>query len=128
MVAALLVIRNRQKGVGFDLTFVRSMAECAFPACLRAVRSGRAPLAGLEQVEVTIVSDRAIAKVHRVFFNDPAPTDVITFPDGEILIGAGVVADNAARFGNTPSGEAALCLIHGLLHLAGWDDRTARGA
>ena len=104
------------------------MAECALPACLRASRSGGAPLAGLEQIEATIVSDRAIARVHQTFFNDPAPTDVITFPDGEILIGAGVVADNAARFGNTPNEEAALCLIHALLHLAGWDDQTARGA
>jgi probable rRNA maturation factor len=85
-------------------------------------------LAGLEQIEATIASDRAIARVHRTFFNNPAPTDVITFPDGEILIGAGVVAENATRFGNTPSEEAALCLIHGLLHLGGWDDQTVRGA
>ena len=104
------------------------MAECAWPACLRVVRTGRAPLAALHQIEATIVGDRAIARVHRIFFNDPAPTDVITFPDGEILIGAGVVAGNAARFGNTPNEEAALCLIHGLLHLAGWDDQTDRGA
>jgi probable rRNA maturation factor len=104
------------------------MAECAWPACLRVVRTARAPLAALHQIEATIVSDRRIARVHRIFFNDPAPTDVITFPDGEILIGAGVVAGNAARFGKTPNEEAALCLIHGLLHLAGWDDQTDRGA
>jgi probable rRNA maturation factor len=85
-------------------------------------------MADLELIEATIISDRAIAKVHRTFFNDPAPTDVITFSDGEILIGAGVVADNAARFGNTPDEEAALCLIHGLLHLAGWDDQTSLAA
>jgi probable rRNA maturation factor len=127
-VAALIVLRNRQRRVRFDSTFVRSMAECAWPFCLRAMRFHRAPLDGLEEIEATIVSDRAIARVHRTFFNDPAPTDVITFPDGEILIGAGVVASNAARFGNTPSEEAALCLIHGLLHLAGWDDHTAPGA
>jgi probable rRNA maturation factor len=110
------------------VTFVRSMAECALPACLRTMRSGRAPLAELDEIEATIVSDRAIGRVHRTFFNDPAPTDVITFPNGEILIGAGVVAGNAARFGNTPNEEAALCLIHGLLHLAGWDDQTDRDA
>lgn len=126
--AALIVLKNRQRRVRFDLTFVRSMAECALPICQRAIRFRRAPLGGLEEIETTIVSDRAIARVHRTFFNDPAPTDVITFPEGEILIGAGVVASNAIRFGNTPSEEAALCLIHGLLHLAGWDDRTARGA
>ena len=92
------------------------------------MRSGRAPLAELDEIEATIVSDRAIARVHRTFFNDPTPTDVITFPNGEILIGAGVVAGNAARFGNTPNEEAALCLIHGLLHLAGWDDQTDHDA
>ncbi len=101
------------------------MAERALPACLRVVRSSTVPLAGLEEIEATILSDRAIARVHQTFFNDPAPTDVITFPYGEILIGAGVVAGNATRFGNTPNEEAALCLIHGLLHLAGWDDRIA---
>ena len=92
------------------------------------MRSDGAPLIELDEIEATIVSNRAIARVHRTFFNDPTPTDVITFPNGEILIGAGVVADNAARFGNTPNEEAALCLIHGLLHLAGWDDQTDRDA
>ena len=110
------------------MTFVRSMAECALPACLRTMRSDGAPLIELDEIEATIVSNRAIARVHRTFFNDPTPTDVITFPDGEILIGAGVVAANAARFGNTPNEEAALCLIHGLLHLAGWDDQTDHDA
>jgi ssRNA-specific RNase YbeY (16S rRNA maturation enzyme) len=45
------------------------------------------------------------------FFHDPAPTDVITFPYGEILIGAGVVSENA-----------------GLLPLAGWNGQTVRDA
>ncbi len=85
-------------------------------------------LGRLEEIEATILSNRAIAKVHGEFFNDPAPTDVITFPYGEILIGAGVVSENAARFGCGASEEAALCVIHGLLHLAGWDDQTVRDA
>jgi len=104
------------------------MAESALPACRAAARSPGSPLAGLEEVEATILGDREIAKVHSQFFNDPAPTDVITFPYGEILIGAGVVAENAERFGSSPSEEAALCVIHGLLHLAGWDDQTAGDA
>ncbi len=128
IVAGLVVVRNRQRRVRFNVTFVRSMAECALPACLRTMRSDGAPLIELDEIEATIVSNRAIARVHRTFFNDPTPTDVITFPNGEILIGAGVVAGNAARFGNTPNEEAALCLIHGLLHLAGWDDQTDHDA
>jgi probable rRNA maturation factor len=127
-VATPVVVRNRQRKIAFDLTLIRSIAEFAAPACQKVVRSASAPLNRLEEIEATILGDPAIAKVHREYFDDPAPTDVITFPYGEILIGAGVVSENAARFGNSPSEEAALCLVHGLLHLAGWDDRTARDA
>jgi probable rRNA maturation factor len=127
-VARAIVIKNRQRKIAFDLVFIRSMAEFALPACRAVVCSSHAPLGRLAQIEATILGSRSIAKVHREFFQDPAPTDVITFAYGEILIGAGVVSENAARFGNSASEEAALCVIHGLLHLAGWDDRSARDA
>lgn len=90
---------------------------------MAAVRADSAPLSHLREVEAAILSDRAIARVHDEFFSDPTPTDVITFHHGEILIGAGVVAENGLRYGHTADEEAALCYIHGLLHLAGWDDR-----
>jgi probable rRNA maturation factor len=122
------VIRNRQRKVAFDLGFIREIALRAMPACAAAVRSPDSALERLEEIEATILSNRAISKVHGEFFHDPAPTDVITFPYGEILIGAGVVSENAARFGYGASEEAALCIIHGLLHLAGWNDQTAREA
>jgi probable rRNA maturation factor len=118
------VIRNRQRSFLFDLGLIRALVEYAVPACLQATRSRQAALSQLERIEATIVANRVIAKVHRQFFRDPAPTDVITFPYGEILIGAGVVSENASRFGHGASEEAAYCVIHGLLHLAGWDDQT----
>ena len=49
----------------FDLTFVRAMSEMRLACLPRAVRFRRAPLGGLEEIEATILSDRAIAKVHR---------------------------------------------------------------
>jgi probable rRNA maturation factor len=124
----VFVVKNRQRKVAFDLAFIRSMAEFALPACHAMIRSPKAPLGQLKQIEATILGNRSIARLHREFFDDPEPTDVITFPYGEILIGAGIVSENAARFGNSASEEAALCVIHGLLHLAGWDDRTAHDA
>ena len=108
--------------------YIRRVAEAAKPLCREAVKSKREPLAQLEKVEVTIVSDRTIARVHGDFFDDPTPTDVITFQHGEILIGAGTIEENARRYGQGASDEAALCVIHGLLHLAGWDDLTAAEA
>ena len=121
-------IRNRQRAIPFDLEFLRRMAAAAHPLCRAAARQPRQPLASLEKIEVTIIGRQAISRLHRLFFGDPAPTDVITFPEGEILLGAEEVAHNAGIYGHTPDEEAALCLIHGMLHLAGWDDRTARAA
>ncbi|HRJ71629.1 MAG TPA: rRNA maturation RNase YbeY [Terrimicrobiaceae bacterium] len=126
--AISLVIGNRQRAVSLDLGFIRRTAAAAVPGCLAALRSPDVPLARLTEVEAVVLSDKAIARVHGTFFQDPTPTDVITFHHGEILLGAGVIAENARRFGQDPSEEAALCVIHGMLHLAGWDDLTARDA
>jgi len=123
-----LEISNRQRGVPFDRPFIARMALAAHPSCLAALRTDSAPLAGLTVIDVAILSDRKIGRVHREFFDDSSPTDVITFQHGEILLGAGVVAENAKRFGRSADEEAALCVIHGLLHLAGWDDLLATDA
>jgi probable rRNA maturation factor len=121
-------ISNRQKCHPFNRDFLIRMTRAAYPACREALRETNAPLATLTGLEATILSDRRIGRVHREFFGDPSPTDVITFHHGEIVLGAGVVIENAARFGRTPDEEAALCLIHGLLHLAGWEDDTPAAA
>jgi len=123
-----LEISNRQRGVSFDRPFIARMAQAAHPLCLAACHADTVPLARLTVIEATILSDGKIARVHREFFDDPSPTDVITFQHGEILLGAGVVAANAKRFGRSANEEAGLCVIHGLLHLAGWDDLTAADA
>lgn len=123
-----LSLTNRQRARQFDTEFILRLAKIARPACMAAVRANSAPLSQLQLVEAVILSDRAIARVHDEFFSDPAPTDVITFHHGEILIGAGVVSENGKQYGHTPDEEAALCFIHGLLHLAGWDDHDEEEA
>ena len=123
-----LEISNRQRGVSFDRPFIARMVQAAYPLCLAACHADTVPLAKLTVIEATILSDRTIARVHREFFDDPSPTDVITFQHGEIVLGAGVIFDNAKRFDRSANEEAALCVIHGLLHLAGWDDLTAADA
>lgn len=63
-----------------------------------------------------------MARVHRDFLGLPGPTDVITFPYGEILVCAPVAASRAREFSHSVTAELALYIIHGLLHLAGHDD------
>lgn len=69
-----------------------------------------------------------MAKIHREFLNEPGPTDVITFPYGEIVVCATVAAARAPEFRHTVPDELALYCIHGLLHLAGHDDIQSEAA
>ena len=75
-----------------------------------------------------MVSDKRIAEIHQRFMNDPTPTDVITFQHGEILISVETAKRQARQFGTTLDHELRLYLVHGLLHLHGFDDKTAAGA
>jgi probable rRNA maturation factor len=88
---------------------------------------------GIEQAEIGIllVDDRRIARLHGEWFDDPTPTDVITFDlsAGGMLAGDIAVSTETARrmareVGWTPRQEVAYYVIHGLLHLTGYDDRT----
>jgi probable rRNA maturation factor len=116
------LLRNHQRKIRFDLPLLRQVMEQAMPHCLARKGSGQAVLKNLESLEASILTDAAIGRVHDEFFYDPSPTDVITFPHGEILLGAGTIARQAQEVGHCVNREAALCLIHGLLHLQGYDD------
>jgi probable rRNA maturation factor len=123
-----LEIVNKQRARRFDLLFIRRLADAARSACRDAVLADTAPLCRLSLIEATILGNKRIAAVHQEFFADPTPTDVITFQHGEILLGAEVIAENAGRYRRTVDEEASLCLIHGMLHLAGWDDLRSADA
>lgn len=97
----------------------------ALPLCLAVPASGvLRVLPDLEEIEVSLVTDDDIARVHGEYLDDPTPTDVITFHHGEILISADTAEREAAGHGHPADREALLYLIHGLLHLNGHDDHA----
>ena len=65
-----------------------------------------------------------MARVHESFLDDPTETDVITFPYGEILVCPAVARAQAPGYGLGIENEVLLYALHGLLHLAGYDDTT----
>lgn len=85
---------------------------------------GVGEIVGLRHLEVTFLDDDEMARLHGEFLSDPTTTDVITFQHGELVIGVEVADRQAVEFGTTPELEIALYGIHGMLHLAGFDDRT----
>ncbi len=116
---------NHQEAVALDLGSLGIQAELVLPMVLLCpVPPGAVSVLGdLDTVEVSFINDAEIARVHGEFLDDPTPTDVITFDHGEILISAETAARCAADYGHTPPEEALLYLIHGLLHLRGYDDQ-----
>ncbi|MEP6668468.1 MAG: rRNA maturation RNase YbeY [Chthoniobacter sp.] len=121
-------VHNRQRAVRVRLPWLRSLAEIALEKCREYSGDGRFALRQIAAVEVTIVSDRVIADVHQRFMNIPGATDVITFEHGEIVTSAQTAAVYARQFGHDVDQELALYIVHGLLHLNGYDDLTRSDA
>lgn len=123
-----LCIYNRQKTHAIPLPWLRRIGKAALPDCLAAAKSSDAPLASLPEIEITIVNDDDIARVHGDFLDDPTPTDVITFHHGEILISADTALRQGREHNQSLDHEIALYLVHGLMHLGGWDDHEENEA
>ncbi len=121
-------VHNRQRTVRIDLPWLRKLAPIALEKCREHSADGHFALKQLDEVEVAIVSDRVIADVHQQFMNIPGATDVITFEHGEIVTSAETAADYARQYNHGVNQELALYIIHGLLHLNGYDDLTRSDA
>jgi probable rRNA maturation factor len=119
-------VRNLQRAVRFELKPLQRFAESALGICLQLENSGA--LHKLKIISVLFISDRRMAQLHRQFLQKAGATDVITFQHGEIFISAETARDNALRFGTTLRRELCLYIVHGLLHLAGFDDTTPAAA
>lgn len=79
------------------------------------------------ELSLVFLTDATLARMHGDFLGDPTVTDVITF-EGDAALGAAgeicVSADAATRQRGRRdfAAELTLYLVHGWLHLAGYDD------
>jgi len=83
------------------------------------------------ELSIAVMDNREIAAIHARFMDDDSATDVITFPGdaaekfaGEICVSAEQAIISAEELGKSLSSEIALYLVHGWLHLAGFNDHT----
>ncbi len=81
-------------------------------------------LGDFAEVEISLVDDPTIDRIHRQFMDIEGATDVITFQHGEILVSLDTTAHQAEGLGHSAYRETLTCSIHGLLHLHGYDDTT----
>ena len=87
----------------------------------------------LEKLVFNFCSDESLLKINKEFLNHDTLTDVITFDysalnevSGEIFISTDRVRENASEFQQSFEVETRRVMIHGLLHLCGYNDKTAK--
>ena len=121
-------VRNLQRTVRVNVVALQEFAAKALGACLKLKKGQASGLTKVGEISVVLVSDRRMSQLHRQFLHQRGPTDVLTFEHGEIFLSVPTAKRNACRFRNSLVREMRLYIIHGLLHLHGFDDRTGRSA
>ncbi len=124
-----VLVRNLQRKLRIDLPALQKAADKILELVLRTHVGRRTQLRRLEEISVLLISDRRMASLHRQFLGQGDPTDVLTFRHGEIFISVETAQRHARRFGNPVDQELKLYIVHGLLHLNGFEDgkkKTAR--
>ena len=91
-------------------------------------------LLGLQgEVSISITSNREMQALNRRFRHKNQPTDVLSFPStakgmaGDIAISLEIAASNAETLGHSLATEVKILILHGLLHLAGYDHEIDDG-
>jgi probable rRNA maturation factor len=85
------------------------------------------------EISLAFVDNATIHTLNKRYLDHDEPTDVLSFPlsepkakklAGELVIGAEVAQAQARERGHDVQVELALYVIHGLLHLCGWGDKS----
>jgi probable rRNA maturation factor len=82
------------------------------------------------EVDVLIAGNRRLQQLNRRFRKKNKPTDVLSFPrreGGDIAISAEIAGKNARLYRHSAAQELKVLILHGMLHLAGYDHETDNG-
>jgi probable rRNA maturation factor len=82
------------------------------------------------EVDILIATNNRLRDLNRRFRRKNKPTDVLSFPrpsGGDIAISAQIARENAQRYGHSLGAELKILVLHGMLHLAGYDHESDDG-
>lgn len=118
------MVRNHQRACALEVSFLRQITRELLQEIFPQWEY---------QLGIHLVNQKEIIRLNETFLQHQGSTDVITFdyrqPSepgtllGEIFICLDEALVQAARFGTSWQNEAVRYLVHGLLHLAGYDDQ-----
>jgi probable rRNA maturation factor len=82
------------------------------------------------EVDVLLSGNQRLRQMNLRFRRKNKPTDVLSFPrpsGGDIAISADIARDNARLYGHSMADELKILVLHGMLHLAGYDHDSDTG-
>lgn len=117
----MIILQKRISGLR-ESSLERFLAEACRASGLRGT------------VNVLITNSRQLRSLNRRFRGKDKATDVLSFPAslvaglaGDIAVSADIAAHNARALGHSVSDEIRILILHGVLHLAGYDHEHDRG-
>jgi probable rRNA maturation factor len=118
-----VVVLNRQRRRRIDATRLR-----------RVLRGAARDLDVEGEVAVVLAGDRLLHRLNRDYRGMDRPTDVLSFPGpggeeglGDVVISVPTAERNARRGGRTVPQELDVLVLHGFLHVLGYDHETDNG-
>ena len=107
----------------------------SIPTLTRFLREAQSAVRLRGQVTVLLTTDRRIHQLNRDFLGKDKATDVLSFPAepgpeklaGDLAISVPTARNQAAAQGHALAIEIKILILHGLLHLAGYDHETDTG-
>jgi rRNA maturation RNase YbeY len=128
-------IKTYQRKWPIDRPAIRKFLQQIFIVGARNMRVFRKLMH--PELTIVLVNDRQMTKYNRDYRKKNYPTDVLSFPVnevfegkqylGDILISLDRTAAQAADKGHSQSRELKILLLHGMLHLLGYDHETDHG-
>lgn len=118
----IIDVVDRQKALKFSLALVKSIVK-------QVINEEQQKC---HEVSICFVDTANICELHEQFFDDPSPTDCISFPMdeegepyrvlGEVFVCPETALEYAKSHQLDPYEETTLYIVHGLLHLMGYRD------
>lgn len=126
-VALPFVLETKVITLEHDSKSIRQRALALFTAKAKRTLGLRGDL------DIRITSNAEMRDLNRRFRRKNKATDVLSFPSetqdlaGDIAISAEIASDNADKLGHSVEAELKILILHGLLHLAGYDHENDEG-
>ena len=118
------------------IIFQKRVADLTELALARFLARARRAVGLKGTVNVLLTSSAEMKSLNRRFRGKDKPTDVLSFPAepgaqkqfaGEIAISAEIASQNARALGHSPADEVKILVLHGVLHLRGYDHECDNG-